>query len=66
MYSTCTVNPQENEAAVQAFLAGHPGFGLRRAGCAVPGALDADGMAVLLPFFTQTDGFFIASLERLW
>ena len=66
VYSTCTVNPQENEAAVQAFLAGHPGFCLRRAGCAVPGALEADGMAVLLPFFTQTDGFFIASLERLW
>ena len=66
VYSTCTVNPQENEAAVQAFLAGHPGFCLRRAGCVVPGALEADGMAVLLPFFTQTDGFFIASLERLW
>ena len=66
VYSTCTVAPQENQAAVRAFLAGHPGFRLRPAGCAIPGALEEDGMATLLPFFTQTDGFFIASLERLW
>ena len=66
VYSTCTVAPQENQAAVRAFLAGHPGFRLRPVGCAIPGALEEDGMATLLPFFTQTDGFFIASLERLW
>lgn len=66
VYSTCTVAPQENQAAVRAFLAGRPGFRLRPVGCAIPGALEEDGMATLLPFFTQTDGFFIASLERLW
>ena len=66
VYSTCTVNPKENEEAVQNFLARHPQFRPAPYRCPIPGACGQGGMATLYPFFTQTDGFFIASLERLW
>ena len=66
VYSTCTVNPRENEEIVQEFLARHPEFQPAQYRCPVPGACVRNGMTTLYPFFTQTDGFFIASLERLW
>lgn len=66
VYSTCTVNPKENEVIAQAFLARHSEFRPAAYQCPVPGAHTRNGMTTLYPFFTQTDGFFIASFERLW
>lgn len=62
VYSTCTLNPDENEWVVNRFLAECPGFfaedfelfGIRSEG----------GCVTLLPTKTKTDGFFIARLVR--
>jgi 16S rRNA (cytosine967-C5)-methyltransferase len=53
VYSTCTISTIENEAQVQAFLARNPEFR------PVPGEF-----VQTFPHRDQTDGFFIAVLER--
>lgn len=62
VYSTCTLNPKENEGTVMRFLAANPDFEL------LPftvGSLSADGgMLTLLPHVHHTDGFFIAKIQR--
>lgn len=63
VYSTCTINPEENEAVVRRFLDVHGDFAL------VPfavGELVAEGgMLTLWPHIHNTDGFFISKLTRL-
>ena len=63
VYSTCTVNPEENERIAERFLREHPDFR------AVPfsyGDKRAEGgMALLLPHRDGTDGFFIAKFEKV-
>ena len=51
VYSTCTVNPDENEEQVNRFLEGHSQFVLK-------------SMRQLLPD-RETDGFFIAEMEMV-
>ncbi|MBQ6846878.1 MAG: 16S rRNA (cytosine(967)-C(5))-methyltransferase RsmB [Oscillospiraceae bacterium] len=51
MYSTCTVNKEENEIPVAEFLSAHPEFSLCK-------------QKQLLPHTDNTDGFFYAILER--
>lgn len=62
VYSTCTLNPEENENVVERFLAEHKEF------CAVDFAVgnisSKDGMLTLLPHIHCTDGFFIAKLRK--
>ncbi len=67
VYATCSVLPEENEAIVAAFLAGHPQFAagnvaedLARAGI----ALDTGTTLKLLPHLHGCDGFFAATLDR--
>ena len=52
MYSTCTINPQENEDNVRAFLKEHPEFVLER-------------QQQILPKKGKNDGFFLARLVRI-
>lgn len=66
VYSTCTVRPEENEAVVQAFLREAPGYRLIPPISVPNGAVLRDNMMTLLPHRTGTDGFFVASMERLW
>ncbi|MFD2661029.1 16S rRNA (cytosine(967)-C(5))-methyltransferase RsmB [Paenibacillus thailandensis] len=73
VYSTCTIEPKENERQVERFLREHPEYGLdrdwpedvlqplREAGAVGP---DFDGSVQLLPFHFQSDGFFIARLRK--
>jgi 16S rRNA (cytosine967-C5)-methyltransferase len=72
-YITCSLLPPENDDAVDAFLARHPGFTLeavddvaRRAGlAALAQHRSIGGQGILLtPLRTKTDGFFFASLLR--
>ncbi|MGN1414328.1 MAG: 16S rRNA (cytosine(967)-C(5))-methyltransferase RsmB [Anaerovoracaceae bacterium] len=50
VYSTCTINPAENERQIEAFLAGHKDFAEKKRIQLLPGR--------------ETDGFFICRLER--
>ena len=61
VYSTCTVNPDENEAVVGRFLDGRPEFSLTPFSA---GGLSSDGMLTLFPHEYNTDGFFIAKMTR--
>ncbi|WP_332690154.1 16S rRNA (cytosine(967)-C(5))-methyltransferase RsmB [Halalkalibacter lacteus] len=68
IYSTCTVDKDENEESVAAFLAEHPEFQLDktlrdRLPEKVVGRY-REGMITILPQDFQTDGFFIASLIK--
>lgn len=62
VYSTCTLNPEENEKVVSKFLENNPDFEL------TPFKLGdtehKDGMLTLLPHLNHTDGFFIAKITR--
>ena len=62
VYSTCTLNPEENEKVVSQFLENNPDFVL------TPFILGdteyKEGMLTLLPHVHHTDGFFIAKITR--
>lgn len=64
VYSTCTVEPRENEEVVQMFLARYANFGLEKAGAYLPVKRD-DTMVQLYPWRDGTDGFFLARLRRV-
>jgi 16S rRNA (cytosine967-C5)-methyltransferase len=73
VYSTCTIEREENERQIEAFLQGHPEFALdaewpaellgtlRLAGAV---GADFDGRLQLLPQHFGSDGFFIARMVR--
>jgi len=62
IYSTCTLNPKENEEVVDRFLSSHPEFS----------AVDFEagrikskqGRYTTLPYVDRMDGFFIAKLKK--
>ncbi|AJY76459.1 16S rRNA (cytosine(967)-C(5))-methyltransferase RsmB [Paenibacillus beijingensis] len=73
MYSTCTIERDENERQVAAFLERHPEFELdpqwpeallQRLRAAGAAAADFRGAAQILPQHYGSDGFFIARLRR--
>ena len=62
VYSTCTLNPEENEEVVSRFLDSHSDFVLTDFEV---GELSSEGgMLTLLPHVHGTDGFFIAKLTK--
>nr|WP_134684601.1 16S rRNA (cytosine(967)-C(5))-methyltransferase RsmB [Brevibacillus migulae] len=70
VYSTCTMEPEENQLLVEKFVAEHPSFELDRTlaedlPAAVTAKLDSSqGYIQILPHHFQSDGFFIARLKR--
>ena len=62
VYSTCTLNPMENEQVVARFLEKHPDFELTP--FAVGDIIAPEGMLTLLPNIHHTDGFFMAKIRR--
>ncbi|EFN51136.1 hypothetical protein CHLNCDRAFT_8770, partial [Chlorella variabilis] len=67
VYSTCSIEQEENEQQVAAFLARQPGYELEAvpAGTGVPPqCLAPDGCLRMLPHVHGTDGAFAARLRR--
>ncbi|NLK51741.1 MAG: 16S rRNA (cytosine(967)-C(5))-methyltransferase RsmB [Syntrophomonadaceae bacterium] len=79
LYSTCTIEPEENELLVQKFISTWgsqfgkaAGFRLEEIGSFFPAGFDrkadrqqmAQGYLTLLPHIHGTDGFFLARLRR--
>ena len=65
VYSTCTIEPEENEARVRAFLARHPEFTVERADAWVPAEMVTDeGFFATWPPRDRMDGAFAARLRR--
>jgi 16S rRNA (cytosine967-C5)-methyltransferase len=62
VYSTCSVEPEENELVVQMFLENNINFSLVE--LPFGGALMIPGTARTWPQLQDTDGFFLAAFER--
>lgn len=65
VYATCSLEPEENEDQVDAFLMRHPEFTLAPPPATLdPGVLDARGRLVVLPHRQGVDGAFAARMVR--
>jgi 16S rRNA (cytosine967-C5)-methyltransferase len=63
VYSTCSVEPEENEEVVTAFLETHPAFKLIRPDVVPEHLLTKAGAARTWPQRDDTDGFFVAAFK---
>jgi len=61
VYSTCTLNPEENFGVCQRFLEAHPEFCLEPFTWAKG---ESDGSLTLMPHTDGTDGFYICKMRR--
>ncbi len=65
VYSTCTLNTDENEQTVAAFLRENPSFRAVTPKLSLAFMETDDKFAYFLPNMQNNEGFFIASLERI-
>jgi 16S rRNA (cytosine967-C5)-methyltransferase len=64
VYSTCSLEPEENRAQVKRFLADHPDFEREPTETVLPDLLSPEGDLMVLPHRHGTDGAFAARLRR--
>jgi 16S rRNA (cytosine967-C5)-methyltransferase len=66
VYSTCSLEPEETDAVIGAFLDRHPDFALEAPGPSLGLFADAKAGGILRawPHRHDTDGFFVARLRR--
>lgn len=67
VYSTCSLEPEETDAVIAAFLALHPEFRVDTSWRGLPsegGLVDGDGHLRAWPHRHGTDGFFVACFRR--
>ena len=65
IYSTCTMNPEENEEQIKRFLARNSRFALHPPGPLIPDHCIHDDMFRSIPFKHHMDGAFAAKLQKL-
>jgi len=65
VYSTCSLEPEENEDRVAAFLEGHPEFGIAATDSVSDEYLDPKSMLTVSPAVHGFDGAFAARLRRI-
>jgi 16S rRNA (cytosine967-C5)-methyltransferase len=64
VYSTCSLEPEENELQVERLLARHPEFRREPSETFPPGLLSEDGDLMILPQRHEMDGAYAARLRR--
>ncbi len=65
VYSTCSLEPEENDAQVRTFLSEHPDWTLEPpAAGSVPSSVFDDGLLRVLPQNQETDGAFAARFRK--
>ncbi len=64
VYSTCTMNPQENEEQIKRFLAKNPKFRLVPAERFIPKEYTDKGFLKTIPFKHHMDGAFAAKMQK--
>jgi 16S rRNA (cytosine967-C5)-methyltransferase len=68
VYATCSMEPEENEDVVEAYLTGHADFSLTDCRVSLPsaatGLVDAQGFFRTMPGRDGIDGFFAARLQK--
>lgn len=65
VYSTCTINPAENERQIERFLAAHPEFAVRLPAGVFPAGMTVGPFGALsVPSRTGMDGFFISVMQK--
>jgi 16S rRNA (cytosine967-C5)-methyltransferase len=64
VYSTCSIEPEENQRQVERFLARHPDFRREPSETFPPALTSAEGDLVILPQRHHMDGAFAARLRR--
>jgi 16S rRNA (cytosine967-C5)-methyltransferase len=65
VYSTCTLEPEENEGRVSAFLAEHPDFRVEATDAVPDEYLNDGGSLVVTPQQTGFDGSFAARMRKV-
>ncbi len=65
VYGTCTIEPEENQQRVEAFLRRHPDFHVEPAtGCVPDAVVTPEGYLATLPYRHHVDGAFAARLRK--
>lgn len=64
VYSTCSLEPEENESQVDRFLAGHPQFQRERTEVIPADLLSPEGDLTILPQYHEMDGAFAVRLRH--
>ncbi len=64
VYSTCSVNPNENRKICDAFLKAHPEFRSVRVLPEIPRTVDEGDYLTLFPHKNNCDGFFVAAFVK--